>query len=176
MRTSLFSILCIAIRLGAVFLAFGMLVHVVALVLSWYQQVPGERVVSTLAVVIPTLLIAFLLWLYPGVLARAAAARSTEQIFETPLSASHVQWIAFSLLGMYFVMTGLIGLSWYALNHVLMSSFNDAAADEMLRRQMINDLLCWVVQIAAGLSLAMGAKGLVGLLHRLRYGNDEPLP
>jgi hypothetical protein len=176
MRTSLYSILCIVVRLGAVFLAFGTLGHLMTVLLSWYQNLSLDLLGLTCAAVFISLLIALLLWVYPGVLARVAAGRSSQQVFETSISASDVQWIALSVLGMYFAMTGLIGLSGYGFNRMIMSAVMDRPLSDERTRKMVSDLLYWMIHTVLGLSLAIGAKGLVGLFHRLRHGNDATLP
>ena len=178
MRTSLYSILCIVIRFGAVLFAFTVLSRLAGAVFSWQDPLPAEVLPLAIGSAALSTLIAFLLWLYPGPLARLATGRSAHEVFEAPLDAREIQWIALSVLGMYFVMSGLIDLSSTAYRQYLMSAFVDHVS-ESARRDAIAEYLFSAVQIALGLALAFGARGLVGLLHRLRHADvskSAPVP
>ncbi len=168
MRTSLYSILCIVIRLGAVFLALRMIWSMVNLLMSWGQVTNLMEFWASVGLVVATLLVAFLLWLFPGPLARLATGRSSHEVFESPIEARDFQWIALSVLGMYFVVSGLLGLSSYGVNRLVMSSIADFGEEQRMR--VIADVFYWTAQIALGLVLALGAKGLTGVLYRLRHG------
>ncbi|GAA0716649.1 hypothetical protein [Dokdonella soli] len=173
MRTSLYSILCIVIRLGAVFLAFKTLGSVLSVVASWGNAVNMPELWLSIGFTALTLLIAFLFWLYPGPLARLAAGSSSQQVFESPISAPQIQWIALSVLGMYFVLTGFAGLSYFGIRRMLISAVVD---QEQNNRERIVDAFYWAVQIGLGAALSLGARGLVGVFHRLRYGDALQSP
>jgi hypothetical protein len=172
MRTSLYSILCIAIRLGAVFLALGSLASVLSFVITAQSIALDELWLAGLSLLL-TLVIAFLLWLFPGPLARMAAARSSQQVFESPISAMQIQWIALSVLGMYFVITGLIGFARYEMQQLLADAIIDR---ERHLADFIRIGLYCLLQVGFGIALTLGARGLVGVLHRLRYGASTSQP
>lgn len=172
MKTSLYTILCIIIRLGAVLLAVW---TVIALPnLYFISHTSGANGVDTLLMGLlyaAFIVLAFLLWLYPGVLASVAAGRSTREAFETPLSAGSIQYIAFSVLGMALAMKGLIALvfeiaRWATLS-IQMPQGNQAFITVM------PEFAADVAQIVIGVALVVGAKGLIGLLRRFRYGNQS---
>lgn len=54
--------------------------------------------------------LAIALWLYPGWLARLAAGQASGQVFESPISAAQLQYIAFAVLGVAFAMNALLDL------------------------------------------------------------------
>jgi hypothetical protein len=167
MRTSLYSILCIVVRLGAICLAVGTLSSLLALLVSWRAGTEVADLGFSIGFVALMLWLAFMLWVFPGTLARIAAGRSSQQVFESPISAAQIQWIAFSVLGMYFVISGVVGLSYYVIRYLRageMIGYDQVAA-------FMSDGLYWIVQIALGAVLALGARGLVGVLYRIRYGN-----
>ena len=167
MRTSLYSILCIVVRLGAIFLAFGTLSSLLALLVTWRAGSEVADLGLSIGFVALVLLLAFMLWVFPGILARIAAGRSSEQVFDSPISAAQIQWIAFSVLGMYFVVSGLVGLSHYAIRYLRAGEM--VGYDQM--GAFMSDGLYWILQIALGAVLALGARGLAGALYRLRYVN-----
>lgn len=102
MRTSLYSILCIVVRLGAVLLFVE---TVTSLPVAWeslriWTQDPSAPDDAVRGMLIgfsgASLALAALLWLYPGVLARVAADAGSREVFESPLSARQLQYIALS--------------------------------------------------------------------------------
>lgn len=116
---------------------------------------------------VATLALAVLFWLHPGPLARLCSGRSAGEVFESPIGPHELQWIALCVLGTYFVVVGVIGFIHYEANLLIV----DARFD---REQHIADFigtgLYWLIQIVVGLGLALGARGLTGLLRRLRHG------
>ncbi len=171
MRTSLYSILCITIRIGAVLLAVSTLGSVLSVALMIHQGTSPADLAWVFGVWVATLAIAFLLWLYPGPLARLCSARSANQVFDSPITAHDLQWIAFSVLGMYFVVGGIVGFVHYEANLLIA----DAILDREKRIEgFVRSGLYWLLQIAVGIALALGARGLTGVLHRLRHG-DSPM-
>lgn len=168
MKTSLYTILCTVIRLGAVLMAVDILIAFPATFHaaqneSWAQGSAWLVVATSTAV----LLLAFLLWLFPGGLARLAASRSAHQVFESPISAPELQQIAFAVLGLWLVAGGLTGLSQELLRASLVARAN---GDAFLSLQVHEgaQLLACGIGILFGFVLTLGARGLSGLLYRLR--------
>ena len=169
MRTSLYSILCIVIRLAAVVLAFNTLSKVPEVVVAWHQGTVGDaRIVPAFALVALALLFAFLLWVYPGIIARLTASRSAREVFESPISPQQLQWIALSVLGMYFLLSAVIALVSYGVQWSLFAK--EYLESEENRTEWFSDTIYWVVQLAFGVVLVLGARGFTGWLWRLRYG------
>lgn len=173
MRTSLYSILCIVIRLGAVLLAVGTLGSVLSMILTLREGVAALELAPALVALVLTLLVAFLLWLYPGPLARMASARSSQQVFESPLAAAQLQWIALSVLGMYFVVSGIVGFAHYEIQQLIVGAMQDR---ERQIARFVQVALYWLLQLGFGLALTLGARGLSGLLQRMRYGSGLRQP
>lgn len=164
MRTSLYSILCIVVRLGAAWLAVGLIASLpTTLNLLRSTEPPGAG--GMLFANAIGLLFAAALWLYPGMLARIAAGRSSQQVFESPIAAEDLQAIALAVLGAAFVVSGVTGLALHALHYVWMTSLSTftSASDRGLF-PMIAD----AIQIVLGFALALGARGLSHVLLRLR--------
>lgn len=171
-RTSLYSILCIVVRLGAVMLAlsvaggsFGFFGPGQSADFS-----VGERllIVAFLAL---TLLVSFLLWLYPGPLARLASGKSANQVFESAINAGQIQWVALSVLGMYWVMTGLLDLAHIAYQFIWLSEL--LGTGEEAARRLRGQVVYHVFEMVLGLSLTLGARGLAGILQNVRYAGSS---
>lgn len=167
MRTSLYSILCIVIRLGAVLLAVSTLGSALSMALMVRQGTSPMEIMPLIGLFVATLAVAFLLWLYPGPLAHLCSTRSAGEVFESPVTAQDLQSIALSVLGMYFVVGGIVGFIHYESNQFVADSILDR---EEHIRDFVQVGLYWLLQIVMGAALTLGARGLAGLLHRLRYG------
>jgi hypothetical protein len=172
MRTSLYSILCIVIRLGAVLLAVETLVGLPVALDAMHasnSQGLGGALIGFYGVFFA---LAAALWIYPGLLARLAAGQSSRQVFESPLGAEDLQYIALCVLGVYFVVSGIFGLIDTGLRVLVMMRQSDPAY-AALRTPDIARLVAVAAKIAIGVGLALGARGLTGWVRRLR---EQGLP
>jgi len=105
-------------------------------------------------------------WLYPGVPARIAAGRSSLQGFESPIDAADLQAVALAVLGAAYAMDGLAALAVHGLHYVRMAHLGDAFASAAERG--LFSTVADAAQAALGVGLALGARGLNGVLLRVR--------
>lgn len=169
MRTSLYAILCIVIRLGAVFLACEMLVRIPGSVAEWHAGTHASDMAVALGIMALGLLFALALWIYPGLLARVVAGRNSREVFESPIEPAELQWIALSVLGTYFVLRALVALSTYVVRWAMFASQFDGSVESRMR--LISDLGYYVIELGLGAGLVLGSRVLVKWLRRLRYGD-----
>lgn len=173
MRTSLYSILCIVVRLGAVMLFVE---TVIALPWSWSGLLGSDDEASRGMLIGfsgASIGLAATLWLYPGLLARMAAGTSSREVFESPIAAKDLQFVALSVLGVAFAIKGLVGLVAVLFRVALSAQYSDAAWQTLVWQNGAN-LLVQVLQFAVGIGLTFGASGLNGLLYRLRERGLPP--
>jgi hypothetical protein len=170
-RTSLYSILCIAIRLGAVMIALRVFGAAFGFFGSGQpaQFSAGEGALAV-AWLLFMLLISVLLWLYPGPLARLASARSAQQVFESPISAGQIQWIALSVLGMSWVMYALLDLAHMGYQYFWLQEW--LGTGEQAERLMRGQVSYHVCELVLGLSLTLGSRGLAGILQKIRFAGS----
>jgi hypothetical protein len=168
-RTSFYSILCIVIRLGAVFLAFGALLKIPSTFAAAKQGIAPWSIATALFVMALILVLALLLWVYPGVIARLAAGRNSREVFESPIAPAELQWIALSVLGVYFAFDAFVVLANYVVQVAFLLRISLDSEDD--RQQFISDMSYYALQLAGGLALAFGARGLTAMLRRMRYGS-----
>jgi hypothetical protein len=167
MRTSLYSILCIVIRVGAILLA----ARIATSFLGVWESVATNRLAAGAAVGVVSfgvgeLALAALLWIYPGMLARLAAGKSSHQVFESPIDARELQYIAFALLGIVFVLEGLVDLINTGLQILMMRGFD--ASETWMHQYGWPQLLTEIATILLGIALVLGSRGLVECLRRPR--------
>ncbi len=174
MRTSLHSILCIAIRLGAVLMAWTTFAQVFALAAGGMFREGGLSPWLMAGLASVSFAIAVLLWLFPSPLASLALGRNRHEVFESPVGAAELQWIALSVLGMWFVVTGLSHLAYWGIAQAAGSDYIQLTDD--MRRARIVDGIGHGVDIVLGLALVLGSRGLVALLHRMRHGRALGAP
>jgi len=172
MKTSLYTILCIVIRLGAVIIGLKLLMELP----GWWYAVHESK--SALDIFVPLglwalfLVFAAFLWLYPGALARAAAGRSSTQIFESPISAGQMLYVGFAILGAFFILKGLWAAIYQGLRLMLITQITgDQFASGPARTQCWIDIGSDLAIVVLGTAFVFGARGLAELTQRLRYGN-----
>lgn len=168
MKTNLYTVLCMAIRLGAVLMAVGLIEQWPRLFVT---KADGQLSMPAMAFDLFGLLLAFVLWLRPGLLAWWAAGNTHREVFEAQISATQLQYIAFSVAGIYKLITGVAGMLAHGVNlleyqHMLDASGISAMPPAYEKTMFIE----YIVATVAGLALTLGARGLVGLLQQLRGG------
>ncbi|HEV7491874.1 MAG TPA: hypothetical protein VGO25_13800, partial [Rhodanobacteraceae bacterium] len=173
MRTSLYSILCIVVRLGALLIAVETLIGLpLALESLRNSHNPAEFDNAMIGFYGAFFGLAAILWIYPGLLARLAAGQASKQVFESPLDAAEIQYIALCVLGVYFAFSGIFGLIEIGLR-LLVTMRQSEPAYAALRAQDVARLVAVVAKIVIGIGLAFGARGLTGWVRRLR---EQGLP
>lgn len=181
MRTSLYSILCIVVRLGAVLLFAQTVVSLPGaweVLRTWEQSSggAGDGVARVMLIGFGGALIALAiaLWLYPGLLARlASGSAASREVFESPIGAKDLQYIALSVLGIVFAVSALLGLVAVLFRIALSAQLGDVAFTT-LAWQNGASLLVQALELTLGVGLTFGARGLTGLLYRLRERGLPP--
>lgn len=177
MRTSLYSILCILIRLGAVLMA---VTTIVAIPAAW-RGAEAEHIQGYGGMLLgyggALLVLAMSLWIYPGVLARLAAGKASEQIFESPISAAELQEIAFAFVGIWFAIQALCDLVAVGAGIVVTAYESETSYGipiaAIFHRELAR-IVPLAVKLALGIALAMKARGLVGWIRAFRERGLPP--
>jgi hypothetical protein len=167
MKTTLHTVVCIAIRLGAVFLAVGLVQQSVAIFL--YPDPGGHLAVPASVLVGVGLLVAFALWLRPDILAWWAISGKQREILEISMTAEQVQWISFSVLGMWLFIGAMSNLVVHIV--MILVAMRHSAYEGVSPGWPSDDwrlMLKYALTAVFGATLTLGARGLVGLLNRLR--------
>jgi len=174
-RTNLYTILCICIRLCAVYLFAQALIWTIDQAFITRREV--SWIVWAYALSEPALgiVLALLLWMFPGPLARIAGDRRSMENFESDIAPDTLQYIALCILGVWFLITGLSQLA-YTLHRWLFVGL-------YLKYELLNpttdpkaygSLLSEIVKAGLGAALALRARGIVAVLTRLRHAGLTP--
>ena len=164
MKTTLFAVLCIVIRLGVLLLAVQVLVALPVLL-----GMPNrEFLAMELGFAALTLLLAAVLWVRPGWLARCAMRGGDDLPLEGDFDASGLQRVAFATLGAWFLVEGLA----YVVPSVVAAWEVHASQQQYPGMQVPagqwNNLIRALVLLVAGAALMLGSQGLTMLLQHLR--------
>jgi hypothetical protein len=166
MKTTLYTVLCVAVRLGAVLMAVNVLERVPDVFI--YPGRDGTYSIGALLLEGTSLLVALALWLWPNILVWWAIGRNRHEILESPIVSDDIQRIAFSVLGVWLCISGIGGL----LGHGTLILIVQRRAVYEGVGEVPTSEWHWLVQYAitavAGAGLALGSRGLVGGLRRLR--------
>lgn len=163
-RSNAFSLLVVLVRAGALYLLVAALTRLAPLL---WNQVRLEMLAPMLTGVVVLFAFGAVLWLFADVVARAALAGPGEPRFDSTLDYGQWQALAFSLLGLWLAATGLLDLVWNAVA-VWWASRESGARIERLGADQFAAIVSSAVQVALGIALLLGHRGLVGLLARLR--------
>jgi hypothetical protein len=166
MKTTLYTVLCIAVRLGVVLLAVNILEQLPFWVSQSHQGSPYT--LYQLLVGLFGLVMAAVLWVRPGILAWWAIGKGQREVLESPISADQIQRVAFSVLGMWMVISGLGGCISHLMIMLFLRERVADAATGMLPAGEWRYVCYYLLQVLAGGALVIGSRGLIGLLQRLR--------
>jgi hypothetical protein len=174
MKTSLYTVLCVAIRLGAVLLAVGLCER-----LPWFvwESAAGGFAWDAGLLEAFGLLVAAILWLWPGVLARWAAGRGSHEVLEIALDADGLLRVALAVTGAWLCLSGLAGCLGHALTMLIFRSRLEDGTTGRLPVSEWHWVIYYLALAGGGIALMLGSRGLVGLLCRLRgYPDVEDRP
>ncbi len=167
MKTTLYTVLCVAVRLGAVLLAVGVLERLPEVFLN--NDGNGRFALSALLLMGAVLLLALALWLWPKILVWWAIGSPRQEFLESSITADQVHYIALSVTGVWLFISSLGGFIGHGVS-ILIYAHRLAYEDQLAR--IPDTEWHWLVQYAAmavaGAGLALGARGLVGVFYRLR--------
>ena len=162
-RSNLYTILCTSIRLGAVYLFISALIEAVNEIFQTRSPAVAFVWIYELSRPVVGIVLALLLWMFPGPLARIAGNRRNLEHFESQIPPRTLQYLALSILGLWFVITGLAQLA-YTLHSWIVMKMYAPPSDPKL----VGWLFSEVLKIFAGAALALGSRGVVGVLARFR--------
>ena len=171
MKTTLYTVLCVAIRLGAVFMAVDVFDRLPGI---FFYSGEGHYPLFELLIEVVILLLAFVLWMRPSLMAWWALGGKRQEILESPIHADQLQYVALSVLGAWLAISGLAGCCGHGTTIVLL--LRQASYDgpgETIPTTEWHWMVQYGVTAVAGVVLMCGSRGLVVLLQRMRsYPHD----
>jgi len=168
-RTNAYSILCVFVRVFALY----MLVRTLAgLPADYSYAMRLLRHDDSLAVALAgdgfELAVGAALWIFADKIARLATARPQQIAFESTISASEWQAVAFSVLGAWLCVDGFVYGSYRLARLAFFYSLSPGRALQLLPEDFYAWLVSDAVRMVTGIALMFGARGLAKLLGRYR--------
>jgi hypothetical protein len=115
--------------------------------------------------------IAGAMWIFADLLVRLALARPQQIVFDSDLSSTEWQGLAFSVVGLWYACDGLIHLVRLFSEHLYVI-YSLHGGSEMSASVIGSTIPGAVFQTVLGLMLVFGARGLVGMVRRFREYGD----
>lgn len=167
MKTTLYSILCAAVRIAALLLVVESLLGIAGHFLNPISGVPMLTNWVLIGGGLFAAAIGVVLWMFPGWLVWPAVGRAAHEVFESPLTAEDFQRIGICLLGIWLAADGIRSLVYLLIRS---SAIGSQGYDHVgiTLAMSAPDIAAALALIVVGISLTLGSRGLVGLLVRLR--------
>lgn len=172
-------IVAVAARLFAIYLVVMTLRFVLSLVsiagTAFGDPSPGLAAIglSVAATLLP-LAIAAYLWFFPVTVARKLLPSMRDSGPSLPGSPRLLQEVAFSVLGLWLLASALPDVLYWAA--MLNFRSDPAYGGLVLSADEKASMVATGFELVLGIALLLGARGLVGALYRLRYGNRTVEP
>lgn len=166
-RTNAFSVLCVFIRTFALWMVAAVVISLPSLMVASRESRTDTFTMMGLVFAAVAVVFAMPLWIFADKVAKLALARPQQQVFESDISPSEWQSLAFSVVGAWQAFEGLIAL----LTHVVALFANGIfSGGSPVGYSFLQDsrLIAAILRLVLGCVLLFGARGLVGLLRRYR--------
>lgn len=163
-------IVALGIKLFAVFLlVYGLRSITYIVPVYSMQTIPtvGWIIMAGLAVIFIS--IVYLLWSFPVLISRKLLPSDDVKEGESPASIKDIDVIAFSILGLWVLISSIPDLGYWFF--MWMTVLNDNPEGVVYTQQKINTGVT-IFEILIGFWLLLGAKGLRGLIRRMRYAGS----
>lgn len=175
-KTNTFSILCVFIRVFALWMLATSVVNLPAVVVSSHQSRTGDFTTIGLIASAVVVVFAVLLWIFADKVARLALARPQQNVFESDIAPAEWQTVAFAVVGAWQTFEGLVALSTHVVALIANGVFSDTSPPGYAFFQDYR-LVGAILRLLLGCALLFGARGLVGLIRRYRQiGDTDPDP
>jgi hypothetical protein len=174
-RTNVYTLLTVLIRAAALLVLVSFAANLVLSIATWMPVSAAEEGVDWMLIgmIVLTLGVSSALWLFADVLARLALARPDGQVFDSDIDAQQWQSIAFSTVGLWALVYYGLGALRSLLFVIAMRNEGEGSLVGQ-RHDFVAGLVGDAIGSLLGIALLLGARGLVALLHRLRYGSQAP--
>lgn len=175
-RTNAAGILTVLMRAVVLWMVARTVTTWPGLVVALQQQAPeGTNVMGiSLGASALVLVAAAAIWIFADVLARLALARPGQPPFESDMAPAQWQEVAFAVVGLWFTATGLAGMATQGLLFLVFR--NVGSFEAYFAGQFGQDLIYDTMSFVVGLVLLLQARGLVGVLRKLRGHDRLELP
>lgn len=174
-RTNVYTLLTVFVRVIALAFVLQAFLHAATLVVFAADGGFPDMGFQLLGLALVVLLFG-VVWLFADVLVKMALGRPQGATFESDLDADGWRAIAFGAIGIWFAASGVLdivrnGLQWFLMRRVAYEY-----RDVDMTVTYLSQIGTAVVEIAIGVALLLGARGLAGAVRRMRGHDRKPEP
>ena len=113
--------------------------------------------------------IALLLWFFPVTVSRKLLPKDDRKPGESDISLKDIDIVAYSILGVWLLATTIPEVIYWIL---VLSTMEHKGLLPFMSHSRIASVIATVIQFGIGVWLLIGAKGLRGLIRKLRYAGS----
>ena len=175
-RTNAYTLLCVAIRAIAVYVATMLVLAVPATYFSLRRGLDGaDSAAPMLAPLLLMLFVAAALWLFADRIARLALSRPGEAAFDSSLEPRAWLGLAVSAIGAWYLFNGLLDLAYLATKAILVARQAPTPYEEEALASLLPDAVAGVLQLILAATFLLQGPALARWVERMRYGTPGTL-
>ena len=165
-------IVALAVRLFSIVVAIYALSNLVTIGPYFYQQDWHITTYAYVSLMVLLVLIAIYLWKFPLTVTRKLIPFEKHIDTESQqVSYEQIQLVAFTVLGLYLLFNVVSDIIYWST--ILFISFRDSNIPVEISIDQKGQMVATVIELIFVLFLLLGSKGIIKLLHRLRYGFNQ---
>jgi len=163
-------IVALAVKLFAVFLLIYGLGSIGSIIpISYLDTIPASAWMTVAVLAIFFMGIVLLLWFFPLLVTRKLMPSDEIKQGESIASIKDIDVIAFSVLGLWVLTSAVPDMVYWIL--MWMTILSKTTGDAMLTEQVISTIVT-VLELIMGVWLLMGARGLRGVIRKMRVAGS----
>lgn len=166
-------VVAVGIRLFAIYLALSVLWEAVGAAPLVFQDGWSSTAGFFIMLWLLGLAISGVLWVFPLTVARKLLPVMSEPRSEPQVDASVAMSLGLVLIGLWVLAYGLVNAAYWL---TLMVSIHRMGGESYAwTPEQVAGITATVIELAVGVGLLFGAKGLKRLIYRFRYGTSVPM-
>ncbi len=164
-RTNTHTLLTVLVRAVAIWFLFQILFSLPGLLFlgGEFEEYAGFRLMALAGAAI----VMAVLWLYADLVVRLALARPQSQVFESDLDAQAWQSVFTGAIGIWLAANAVVNLTYLAAERFYFARLAEGI-DGTMPSATFADIVATLMQLAAGLALLLGARGISRWVARMR--------
>lgn len=168
-KTNTFTLLCVVIRVFAIWLVIKLVLGLPALIVGMNLAGADQGMMRIYIVYVIGLTVAAMFWLFAEKFARLALTRPQDHVFESQVDARTWFGMGLSVIGAWYFFGALMDGVHLAGQAIITARMRETYPGTQAPDGFSLYVAGAVVQALLGAGLMLGGQGLAALIHKLRY-------
>jgi hypothetical protein len=160
------SLAAIIIRLFAVFITIYAIRNLLSISFYYADDTYSTAVWISWGFSILFFITAIILWTFPNLIAKKIISWDVEETNKEKTSAEEIEVVGFSLIGLFYLYYAISDLVYWAIFTLFIQKSYDVPVDLSIEQKV--NIIVTVVEFLFALIIILRARGLVGLLRKIR--------